>query len=331
MKPQVSLIMPYFKDVETVVETIDSLYDTIGIENFELIVVNDGSGTGHDLPKDKIRPNMKSLKHWVNLGVGQAFDTGVAIAKSDNLILIGSDLVFLDNGWAKRMIAVNDKHPKAVICAACGSTKSDNVYYGADIMLYVENKNLSDGHPMKGKKEYRSMLEGKWRPRTSRGVYQIPSLMGAFYGVKREWYNKISGFELHYQWGNLEPYISLKSWRMGGEVLVDSDNKALHIFDRINPNKVGNEKRREAKWDVVIYNQLMIAATVFGIYGIKFARYLEHMNNSSWNNASEMYMDKKDSINWFARYYHEEAEMTPKELEDKIIELSYHYKHRRLH
>lgn len=113
---------------------------------------------------------------------------------------------------------------------------------------------------------------------------------------------------------------------MGGEVLVDSENKVLHVFDRIDPNKVGNEKRREAKWDVVIYNQLMIAGTVFGRYGVKFARYLEPMNNSSWNRASEMYMDKKDSINWFAKYYHEEAKLTPRELEDKIIELSYHYK-----
>ena len=58
MKPSVSLVMAYYKDLETVLETIDSLYETIGIDNFELIVVNDGSGKDSEIPMDKRRPKM---------------------------------------------------------------------------------------------------------------------------------------------------------------------------------------------------------------------------------------------------------------------------------
>jgi hypothetical protein len=104
---------------------------------------------------------------------------------------------------------------------------------------------------------------------------------------------------------------------MGGEVLVDTDNKALHMF--------GRGPRREAKWDVVVYNQLMIAGTVFGIHGIKYARHLEVMNNTSWKRGSDMYEDKRDSINWFVNQYHKDSVMTPRELEEKMVELSYFY------
>jgi glycosyltransferase involved in cell wall biosynthesis len=183
MKPAVSIVMPYYNDVDTTLSTIRSLYDTINIDNFELIVINDGSKKEAAIPKSEIRPNMKYLRHFVNLGVGQAFETGVSIAKADYLILIGSDLEFLNNDWCRRMLNVTRRHPKALVCAACGSTSSDRIYYGADVIFFDEKKNQRNS---------RSVLEGKWRPRTGRGVYQVPSLMGAFYGVKKEWYNKIT-------------------------------------------------------------------------------------------------------------------------------------------
>ena len=249
MKPQLSIIVPHYRDVETTIGTIESLYETIDIDNFEVIVVDDGSGADYRLPEDYKKPNMRYVRHFTNVGVGQAFDTGVNIAESDNLILMGADIRFEKNGWAERMIRVIDKHEKAFVATACGSTRTNTVHYGADVIFLVQNKDLGDRHPKKHVPEYRGVLEGKWRPRTGRGPYQVPCLMGAFYGVKKAWYRKVGGFELHYRWGVLEPYISLKSWLLGGEVLVDSENKTYHIFNR--------HPQREAMWDALAFNQLL--------------------------------------------------------------------------
>jgi len=70
---------------------------------------------------------------------------------------------------------------------------------------------------------------------------------------------------------------------------------------------------------------LMIAGTVFGRFGKKYARYLEGQQGTAFKNACTMYEEKIDSIMWFAKYFREEAVLTPQELEDKIMELSYVY------
>jgi glycosyltransferase involved in cell wall biosynthesis len=316
-KPAVSIIIPHYRDVETAAGTIDSLYETIDIDNFEVIVVNDGSGEDFKLPESVIRPNMKYVEHFVNNGVGQAFDTGVSIAKSDNLILMGADIRFEKNGWAKRMIEVTEKNEKAIICTRCGSTKSDREHYGADVIFFVNDDNISKHHPRKNIGGYRSVLEGKWRPRVGRGVYQVPCLMGAFYGVKRAWYKEIRGFELHHLWGVLEPTISLKSWRMGGEVLVDSENSVNHIFNR--------SPQRQARWDVLMYNQIVLANTVFGIFGAKYAKYLSKGDSVTWNRGADMHTEKQEAVNQLACYIDAKATLSPEELEKKMIELSYYY------
>jgi glycosyltransferase involved in cell wall biosynthesis len=313
---QLSIIMPHYNDVETLMGTISELYETIDVSSFELIVVNDGSK--FRLPEDyAMRKNMRYVEHFVNLGVGQAFDTGVRLANSDNIILMGADVRFKKNGWASRMLSVIKQNQTSIIATACGSTTSDVVYYGADVMFLVKNKDLGLGHPRKHIEDYTSVLEGKWRPRTSRGVYEVPCLMGAFYGVKKSWYEKIRGFELHYKWGGLEPYISLKTWKMGGSVLVDSDNITYHIFNR--------KPQRDALWDVLAYNQLMIANTVFSQYGIKYAEFLWNSGTSAYERGSEMMMEKMEAISQLTQYIISHSVMTPQELEKKMVEMSFHY------
>jgi len=319
---QLSIIIPFHNDVDTLLGTINSIYDTIDIDNFEIVVINDGSSVDVKKAVDyfKTVPNIRYAEHFVNLGVGQAFDTGVRIAESDNLIIMGSDIRFDNNGWASRMISVVDKQPTSIICTACGSTTTNTVYYGADIMFLVNNDDITERHPRKHIKEYRSILEGKWRQRTGRGVYAVPSIMGAFYGVKKAWYKKVRGFELHYKWGVLEPYISLKTWLLGGSILVDTDNITYHIFNR--------SPQRHTDWNALAYNQCMVANVVFGKFGKKYVQYLSESNTTAYNNGSEMMMEKMESIAQLTNYLNDHNVATPAQLEEAMIELSIHYKKR---
>jgi glycosyltransferase involved in cell wall biosynthesis len=318
MRPAVSLVIPQLNDSALAIETINSIYDTIDVDNFEVILVDDGSRD--KVPDSFVKPNLRIVRHFINLGVGAAFDTGVTrVAQSENVILLGADIQFTTKNWCSRMLSVLDRHEKAIICTECQGSTHNKTYYGADIIFMLANEHVSKNHPRKGIPNYRAIFEGKWRGRTGRGVYPIPSLMGAFYGVKKSWYEHIRGFELHYIWGVLEPYISLKSWIMGGEVLVDTENTARHTWRRPS---------RSPAFDALAYNQLMVAGTVFGTYGGKYATYLLEGGYDTAERAAKIYTSKQYDIDELADYIKENRVLEPHDLERMMVSLSVEYNKR---
>ena len=85
-----SIIIPYHEEgIEFITTTIKSIRETIDVENYEIIVVDDFSK--EPLPEID---DVKIFRHTENKGVGAAFDTGVIFAESENLFLITVE----DNG-----------------------------------------------------------------------------------------------------------------------------------------------------------------------------------------------------------------------------------------
>ena len=307
----VSVIVPYHNDTEDLIETLESLYDTMRIDPWEVIVVNDG---GRNKLKMKKR-NLIHIDNPVHLGVGRAFDIGVSASKYDTLFLSGADITHNDNDYAPALYESVQQHPTGLICTVCSSyRKPSQHHYGADILFKITEDDLPPKSKLRGKPDgHRSILEGKWRPKTGDGTYQIPSLMGAFYGVSKPWYDFIRGFNLHYQWGSLEPYISLKSWLLGGEVLINTEIDVLH--------KTGREGFARKDQMAYIYNRIMIALVVFGPYGIPFA---EHLGQDRFvQRAGEQYQDWIEDISYLRKHIEENAIYEPDELHRRMVSLSY--------
>jgi len=80
-------------------------------------------------------------------------------------------------------------------------------------------------------------------------------VLGAFYGIKKEWYRYIGGFELHRSWGGLEPYISLKSWFFGGECRTAPLVEVAHLFKASGTHSTALHH--------IQYNKMLIARLLF--------------------------------------------------------------------
>ena len=284
-----SIIIPYHDEgLEFITTTIKSIRDTIDVENYEIIVVDDFS-------KDPLPEidDIKILRHTENKGVGAAFDTGVIFAESEKLFLMGSDIRFIKNKWASQMIQEIENYPKSFTCTSCvaliaGKMNIEeqrliNVVNGATILMFHDKKSNSRQND-----DFRGIIEAQWLPRIkNRDVdsFEIPCILGAAYGVSKSWYNYVDGWSLHKKWGTLEPYISLKSWLFGGSCRVATRIETAHIFKDNGTHGTSQEK--------LLYNKMMVATLFFNDY----ERLINFLGtNKTVDNAKKMYIENLDDI-----------------------------------
>ena len=308
-----SIVIPYCNDGKEFIETtVNQIRDTINVCPYEIIVVDDHSDTPLELE------GVKVLRHPSNLGVGASFDTGVKEAMYDNIILMGDDIRFVKNAWASKMVRHIEANPKALLCASCvkinrfsrchneeivdgnctkcGKPALDNMDFehrrlkqklnGATILVYHDSKSNPGAVP----DNFRGILDAKWLPANNKETqpYEIPCVLGAFYGVKKSWYNYIEGWAGHKIWGGLEPMISLKSWLFGGSCIMVPDVEIAHIFRK-------KHEGRRLPLGVVNYNKILTALLLFQADSPRVVNFLPS-EDPAVKTAMQMVFDNEDWI-----------------------------------
>lgn len=104
-----SIIVPAFEEEQTIAEVVRSVR---GIEDSELLVVDDGSG---DATAERARSaGARVVRLAENVGKGQAVDAGILAAAHDILVLLDADVRGMDE--AKVRSLVSPVRAGAVMC-----------------------------------------------------------------------------------------------------------------------------------------------------------------------------------------------------------------------
>jgi len=267
--PKLSIIIPVHNEgTEFVAETIRTIKESIDV-TYEIIVVDDFS----DVPVQI--PGIRVIRHESNKGVGTAFDTGVRVARSKNIFLMGCDVRFVKNQWASKMVGEIKKHPKSLICTSVVSLWSHEPeitfeqsrrlwkYNGATLLILHGHEDTPDQPD-----DFKSILNAQWMPREylplrrpgyveQTECYEIACILGAAYGVSKKWYKYLDGFWGHKKWGTLEPYISLKCHLFGGKCLTAPHIDTAHIFKSKGTHDTG--------FEFIAYNKLLVSWLLFSI------------------------------------------------------------------
>jgi glycosyltransferase involved in cell wall biosynthesis len=266
---KLSVVIPFKNDFEVIHDTIISLLWECNHEEAEIIVVNDGSV----YPSNKFRPlafdykRVRVINNPVGFGVGYALDRGVKEATGDTIVICGSD-VQPRQGWYERVLNYVNQTPDTLGCAVCVSKETGKKHYGAELLIQVCKEDLPPNSPLRALPSYTALFEAQWRKEETTEQLSIPCALGAFYWTSKRYYEFIGGFDTkknscrmgHSFWGSLEPYISLKSWLVGGGVTLYPDIEAEHQFSRIDiKTRFTKGVRGEDKhW----WNRLFIAHTM---------------------------------------------------------------------
>lgn len=114
----ISVVIPMYNEEENVVKTLEEVNNVLeNFDEFEIIVVDDGSTDKTYHLADKLlssNPNIRLLKHPVNMGMGRALRTGFEKAKGDVVVTIDADLSY-DPSFIPKLIYELDQSTDIVI------------------------------------------------------------------------------------------------------------------------------------------------------------------------------------------------------------------------
>ena len=256
-KPKLSIVIPFRGEGLEPYKTLESIRSTS--KNVEVIMIEDGPGSYQfDTP------------HYATgyqRGTCYCRDFGVSKANSDNILMLDAHMRFRHDHWADKIIEKLEQEPKTIFCTRVkGFGESNKYYQGATIQMYTEGK--------MGKE----IIAEKWlRDLSTQEFPEVPIIMGAAYCFKKEWYNKLKGFQGLKMFGNIQSYLSFKSWMFGGSVKCLNSIEISHLF------KIGSQHNIPLFYHC--YNKLYTMLVLFDEdLRMKCIRYLDN-DNKFWQQA----------------------------------------------
>ncbi len=243
----ITIIMPFLNEFDEPQNTINSIYQTANPKNFEIIAIDDCSDKF--LCKSHIHESteIRFINNKERIGVDACRQMGAEMANTPFLFIIDAHMRF-PLGWLPRVIDSIRNEPNTLWCTMCMGLGYGNMdllrsrdrYQGADFAL-VSSKN--------------EVLEPKWIATCKGGQYEIPCVLGANYGVSKEWFNHIHGLKGLKLWGTSELFMSLKTWMAGGSCKINTDVKIGHKFRDVAPYSTN-------VW-AMAYNKILLCKTLF--------------------------------------------------------------------
>lgn len=96
---KLSLVLPAYNEVENISEVVQRALEVLPelAENFEIVVVDDGSKDGTGALLDQLaaeHPDVRPVHHPKNRGYGAALTSGFAAASGDHIMFMDADLQF---------------------------------------------------------------------------------------------------------------------------------------------------------------------------------------------------------------------------------------------
>jgi len=144
-------------------------------------------------------------------GCGQCRDYAIKASKAKYVILVDGHMTF-PAGWVDEICAHLAKHPKDVTCCRMQGLGQhfevlpEEIYHGCYLMLK---------HPHNSMKNWWICSQWNKGEPLEKGI--TGGIMGACYGMTREWYLKIGApLTILKGWGGDEEILATCSWLMGG-------------------------------------------------------------------------------------------------------------------
>jgi len=279
-KPKLSIVIPFRNEGMEPYKTLKSILDTS--KDVEIVFIEDGPFS-YSFGKD-----IKNYATGYQHGTCYARDYGVSKVHSDNILMIDAHMRFEQDHWADKIVERLEAEPETIFCTRIkglnpDGTESGKYYQGATVKMFTKGKY--------GKE----IIAEKWlRDLSTQEFLEVPIIMGGAYCFKKAWYDKVKGFQGLRMFGNIQSYLSFKSWIFGGKVKCLNSIQIAHKF------KQGSQ--HDIPLFYSYYNRLYTALVLFDKELIeKCIDYLD--GNKYWEKAWALINKNIDHIRKDKKYY----------------------------
>lgn len=236
----VSIIIPCKNEVSNLKWTVDSIIKSKNSLSFEIIVVDDKS---EDKSSEFLESNLSkniykrvTLIKTNNVGAAVARNIGAKSAKGKYLFFCDAHVKVPDK-WIDKLV---------------NTLKMCNADLIAPYIADMSNP-LLVGCGQTWTKE----LSIQWLLDKLNEGSEIPIACGCTFGITKEAFDKIEGFNNLFQvWGKEDEELCFKAWLYGYKIVISSNVIVRHLFRKKHPYTVTKSN--------VLYNMLCMAYSHFG-------------------------------------------------------------------
>jgi glycosyltransferase involved in cell wall biosynthesis len=249
----VSIIIPCKNEAENLKATLDSLLESKNSLNFEVIIVDDGSiDSGiefltHNSTEKKYKK--VTLIKTNNIGAARARNAGAETSKGNYLFFCDAHIT-VSHGWLDALVNTLLISNSEIVAPAISDMKNpSSIGYG---------------------QTWDNELQVKWLTNKPEYITEIPIACGCAFGIKKEAFNKIHGFDTLFQvWGKEDEELCFKAWLYGLKAVVNPEVEVKHLFRKKHPYTVTTAN--------VIHNLLCLSFSHFK--EVRLLRTIELVNN----------------------------------------------------
>ena len=229
---ELTCIIPFQNEGQEIERTVASIRGTT--KRMNIMLVNDCSTDGYDYKFVADLYDCDYIETETNLGVAGCRDFAINKCSTEYFLLLDGHMRFYDLNWDNRFLQELKNRKNAIVT---GNTLVSR--YNYDTLTY-KNEYQFDYKPVPYRAATMCMETGEWftgkwtnnelPQHKDQNVIPIACCMGAVYGSNKTWWKHINGLTGLSKWGQDEPYMSLKTWLAGGEVLLMKDWCVGHMY-----------------------------------------------------------------------------------------------------
>lgn len=299
---ELSIVIPFFNEAENLKRTIESIRET---ENspVEIILVNDHSDDNYPYEDIAEMFETKLIKNELRMGPAASRERGIKIISTPFFLTIDGHMQFYKDNWHGTILKQLKENEQRIYCC---QTKVLNEHWEIEAGKPYGAKVNLNGPADK-------LLEPEWiytdsAPEAS--IIEIPCILGATYFTSKPYWRYLRGLEGLKDYGNEEPYISMKAWAEGGGCWLLKTVTIGHVYKQSLTFPTSPENR--------IYNKLFIAELLLpSISKQDIFKKIEQQTPKEFEKAKKYLIQNSKQIKELKQYY---TSILKKDLNNYLLE-----------